>query len=416
NLTFFNDALCRIYGYSREKLLGMNYKLYCDKQNREIIFQNFNTLYLEEKTSGHVFNWEFIQEDGDKIFVETSVSLIKDNNNVTIGFRGMVRDITERIEIEKNQIGINIELEQAIERSNKMVAESAMAYLELDQIFQASTEGMWVISSSFDVLRVNKMFSSIINKEHSQIKGKKCYEIFPIHLCHTSQCPLSRIISGSTTHIELDFEIKKDNQNSSTPFILSAFPFRDTGNEIIGAVVGLKDITERKNAEKLEAEKIKAEAENLSKSEFLANMSHEMRTPLNGIIGMTELIQNTKLDEKQKNIFDTIVNESTALVEIINDVLDFSKIEAGKFELENLTFDLSHMLESVSNSMNLRAQQKGLDLNTFFSPDVPSFVAGDPGRLRQILMNLLGNSLKFTQTGEIFLKVEKIINFGDIVK
>lgn len=416
NLTFFNDVLCRVFGYSRKKLMGMNYTQYCDKQNREIVFQTFNTLYLEEKHSGQIFNWEFIQEDGDTIFVETSVSLIKDNNNVTTGFRGMVRDITERIEVEKNQIQTNIELEQAIERSNQMVAESAMAYLELDQIFQASTEGMWVISSSFDVLRVNKMFLSIINKEKGEIKGKKCYEVFPTHLCHTPQCPLSRIMDESTAHIELDFEIKKDNQNSSTPFILSAFPFKDAGYDIIGAVVGLKDITERKKAEKLEAEKIKAEAENLSKSEFLANMSHEMRTPLNGIIGMTELIQNTELDGKQKNIFGTIVNESTALVEIINDVLDFSKIEAGKLELENLIFDLSYMLESISNSMNLRAQQKGLELNVFLSPDVPSFVSGDPGRLRQILTNLLGNSLKFTLTGEIFLKVEKIKNWGDIVK
>ncbi|MCP3873963.1 MAG: response regulator [Desulfobacteraceae bacterium] len=423
NLIFFNDALCRIYGYPREKLLGMNYKQYTDKKYRNIVFQNFNTLYIEEKTSSQVFNWEFIQENGDKIFVETSVSLIRDDDNVITGFRGMVRDITERIEFEKKQIEIskeleetNIELEQAIERSNQMVAESAMAYLELDQIFQASTEGMWVISDSFDVLRVNKMFMHIINKENSEIKEKKCYDIFPTHLCHTSQCPISRIMDESATHIELDMEIKKDNQNSPAPFILSAFPFRDISNEIIGAVVGLKDITERKKAEKMEAEKIKAEAENVSKSEFLANMSHEMRTPLNGIIGMTELIQDTKLDEKQKNIFDTIVNESTALVGIINDVLDFSKIEAGKLELENLSFEMRHLLESISNSMNLNAQKKGLEFITFIAPDIPSFVSGDPGRLRQILMNLLGNSLKFTLTGEIFLKAEKIKEFKDKVK
>ena len=416
NLIFFNDALCRIYGYSREKLMGMNYRQYSDKQNREMIFHNFNTLYREEKTSGQVFHWEFIQENGEKISVETSVSLINDDDNVTTGFRGMVRDITERIETEKNQIATNIELEKAIESSNQMVTESAMAYLELDQIFQAATEGMWVISSSFDVLRVNKMFLSILKKENDEIKGKKCYEIFPTHLCHTSQCPLSLIMDESTTHIELDLEIKKDNQNSSTPFILSAFPFKDVGNEVIGAVVGLKNITERKKAEKLESEKIKAEAENLSKSEFLANMSHEMRTPLNGIIGMTELIQNTELDEKQKNIFDTIVNESTALVEIINDVLDFSKIEAGKLELENLTFEMRHMLESVSNSINLRAQKKSLEFISFFAPDIPSFVSGDPGKLRQILTNLLGNSLKFTRSGEIFFKVEKINDFEDKAK
>ena len=418
DLIFFNDALCNIYGYSREELLGMNYKEYTDKKNSKKVQNFFNTIYKKE-TSGQAFDWEFIQKDGNMIPVETSVSLIKDNDDISIGFRGMVRNITERIQSEKKQNEIskeleitNIELEHAVERSNQMVSESAMAYLELDQIFQASAEGMWVISRSYEIIRVNKMFLNIINETHKGIKGKKCYEIFPTHLCHTKKCPLLKIINDNHIHIELDLEVKTKD-NPSNPFILSAYPYKNVGNETIGAVVVLKDITERKKAEVFEAEKIKAEAENLSKSEFLANMSHEMRTPLNGIIGMTELIQETNLEDKQKNIFDTIVNEAKALVGIINDVLDFSKIEAGKFELENIGFNLRHLIEDVSNNIAMRAQQKGLEFISYFSPDIPSRISGDPGRLRQILMNLAGNSLKFTHTGEIFIKADMQKDFKD---
>ena len=419
NLTFFNDALCKIYGYSREKLLGMNYRQYTDKKNSKKIIQFFNDLY-NTGTSEHAFDWEFIKQDESRIYVETAVSLIKDKKDSPIGFRGIVRNITERIQSEKmkNQITreleeTNIELEYSIERSNQMVAESAMAFAELKQIFQASTEGMWVIDSSFDILRVNNIFLSIIDKNNEEeVMGKKCYEVFPNHLCHTLECPLSRIMDDNVTHVELELNLKVQAENSfSKPFFLSAYPFRDVGNEIIGAVVNLKDITEQKNAEKMRAEKIKAEAENLSKSEFLANMSHEIRTPLNGIIGMTELIQDTDLDQQQKNYFSTIINESKALLGIINDVLDFSKIEAGKLDLENIKFELRRLIEDLSNSIALRAEQKGLELISFISPDLPNQVIGDPSRLRQILHNLAGNSLKFTHKGEILIKVEIVEQF-----
>ncbi|MCP4761544.1 MAG: PAS domain S-box protein, partial [archaeon] len=177
NLTFFNDALCAIYGYPRKELMGMNYKQYTDKENSKKIFQFFNNLY-KGGTSEHAFDWEFIKKNGSKIFVETSVTLMKDNKDRAIGFRGIVRDRTERVRSEKESTEINEELaslndelEMSIERANQMTAESAMAYLELDQIFQASTEGMWVISSSFDIVRVNKMFLSMIDKSNEEIMG-----------------------------------------------------------------------------------------------------------------------------------------------------------------------------------------------------------------------------------------------------
>ncbi len=223
---------------------------------------------------------------------------------------------------------------------------------------------------------------------------------YPVSECRIQQA----FREGKGTHVDDEVMWRADGRSFPVEYWSNPM-FRE--QEAIGTVVTFVEITERKRIEaELRQAKAAAEAASRAKSEFLANMSHEIRTPMNGILGLTGLALGTDLSAEQKQYLDGVKLSADALLRVINDILDFSKIDAGKLELEAIDFDLRETLGNAVKALALGAQAKGLELLYEIRPDVPYSLIGDPARLRQILVNLVGNAIKFTPQGEIAVLVE----------
>ena len=190
---------------------------------------------------------------------------------------------------------------------------------------------------------------------------------------------------------------------------LPANPDTPGDNDIEGMTAAIGRLVAEREAGRLALEQARdaAEAANRAKSDFLANMSHEIRTPMNGILGMTELALQSPLDDEQREYLQIVSSSADALLTIINDILDFSKIEAGKLRVESIPFDLGNLLDETLPAITVKAREKGLSLKWGIDADVPPHIAGDPVRVRQVLLNLLSNAVKFTARGEVELRVER---------
>ena len=214
--------------------------------------------------------------------------------------------------------------------------------------------------------------------------------------------------SGSKHHFETKI-IRKDGKYVDVD--LSVNVLKDSNDDVIGSVGILQDITEQKRFQQMLMQaKLSAEEANSAKSLFLANMSHEVRTPLNTIMGLVDLTLDTQLNEEQQSNLTTVKNAADILLSLLNDILDLSRVEAGKIQLENIELNVTNIVQSVCKGLSVLAQKKGIRLVWHVNEDVPSTLVGDPVRIRQVLVNLINNAIKFTFKGdiEIRVKVEKI--------
>jgi two-component system sensor histidine kinase/response regulator len=243
-------------------------------------------------------------------------------------------------------------------------------------------------------LLVNDQWRQAMGQAGADVLGKTDDELFP--------ADIAAAIRVTDLEILRTGEAVEYERGAATPgrvFHIVKFPLTSADGTVYATGTMGTDVTERRRAL---AEAVDASR---SKSEFLANMSHEIRTPLNGVIGMTDLLLSTDLDPQQREYAQTAAGSSEALLGVINDILDFSKIEAGKLELDHHDFDLRETVEDTCEMLATQAHGKGLELMVWIDADVPAIVAGDRGRLRQVLTNLLSNAIKFTETGEVKVRV-----------
>jgi PAS domain S-box-containing protein len=242
-------------------------------------------------------------------------------------------------------------------------------------------------------------------KTPEELLGKNDFDFYPREIAEKFHEDEQRVIRSGKAEINREEE-GLDAHGQASQVMTTQVPLRDKNGRVTGLVGIGSDITHLKKVqEEMRKAREAAEAASQAKSEFLANMSHEIRTPLNGVMGMTELALETELTPEQREYLETVKMSGDSLLTVINDILDFSKIEAGKIDLEKLDFYLRDSLETTLKTLALRADEKGLELLCEVAPEVPEVVRGDASRLRQIVINLVGNAIKFTDTGEIAVKV-----------
>ena len=313
--------------------------------------------------------------EGNTRWVLTTKVPLQDANGQIMGLVGIGRDITEQKQIELETI------------RQKQYFES---------LVQNSPVAIVVMDTNENIVSINPAFEKLYGYTNEEAVGVQLDSLVATEAMREEAARYSQEIMLGAIHAV----VRRSRKDGSLVDVeLSGVPIIVAG-ENLGGLVLYHDITE------LVQSRREAEEANRAKSEFLANMSHEIRTPMNGVIGMLELTLDTKLTSEQTDYLQTSLHSAEALLSLLNDILDFSKIEAGKLELEAINFSLRNAVEDVAYTLAKRAQDKGLEMACLVDPDLASSLRGDPGRLRQILVNLVGNAIKFTHQGEIVIRAE----------
>jgi PAS domain S-box-containing protein len=326
--------------------------------------------------------WTYVSKDGSRFPVMLSVSGLFNEHGQITGFLGIASDITER--------------------------KRAAADLQGQRDF--AVQVMNLMGEGLTITDINGQFT-FVNAAYAQTLGRRAEDLIgrrPEDFTSPEDLPASRQAAtqrqGGQT-ITYETRLLRADGVMVYAQVTEVPQWRD--GYVVGSVATVVDLSQRKRVEAtLQHAKEAAEAANQAKSDFLAVMSHEIRTPMNAVIGMTRLLRDTPLQPRQQELVEAVRNSGEALLDIINDILDFSKIESGRLVLEPVDFDLVALVEGVLDLLAPRADAKHLGFAAVIQPGVPTALLGDDGRLRQILINLLGNGLKFTEQGEVVVRVE----------
>ena len=381
-ILYANDRFCEISGYQRHELIGQNHRIVKSGIHPPELFRDmWGTITL-----GHVWHGEVCNRSkaGQLYWVSATIVPLLGPDGQPEQYIAIRTDISDRKHMEA-------ELSEQLD-----LVEGLIEAIPLP-VYIKDAEGRY--------LRLNRAFEIFIGIKREDFIGKTLYELLARDDARFhSEMDTELLARGGTQTYETIVH-GRDGLSHNAIYRKATLTRRD--GSIYGLLGTIIDITDRKKAEiEMQLAKEAAEAASRAKSDFLANMSHEIRTPMNGIIGMTDLALDTALTEEQREFLGIVKSSAESLLTIINDILDFSKIEAGKLLVEEISFDLHRVVAETLKTMALRAHEKRIELVFEIMPDVPRHVLGDPSRLRQILINLIGNSIKFTHEGEIAVRAE----------
>ncbi len=385
NVILFNKGAEKLFGYSKNEVVNkINIEeLYPPKLARDV---NKKLRGKDNGGPGRMVNYEteILNKNGKHVPVRISGSLLSEDGS-PIGSVGYFHDMTQEKQIMD-------QLRESEEKYRTILESIEDGYFEVDlkgylTFFNQSF--CRILGYSEDELMWMN-FRALSDEENA----KKGYEAF--NEVYTTGVAVAGFVWEMTRKDSTEIHVEASISLITNP-----------EGQTIGFRGILRDVTERKQAEEtLKRAKEQAEAANQAKSEFLANMSHEIRTPMNGIIGMTGLALGANLTRELREYLEMVKTSANSLLTVLNDILDISKIEARKIELEEMDFDLRNTVERATEIVALKAGEAGLELTCRIEPEVPTALVGDPSRLRQIILNLLGNSVKFTEEGEVGIEVK----------
>jgi len=388
-VTYISPSVEKLNGKKPEEITGLKLTdlLTHDSAGKAVNF--FDRILHHQKTTGEqgeeLLQVEFLGSKNKTIWTEITISSLSGPGPGIGGFIGVARDITQRRDAEKKLI--------ENEKKYRQIFENAS-----DAIFLVDVETGVILDS-------NRAASGLLHLKGSEINGRLYEEL----MTGTSRKLPEQLKRNGLEGLPGETMIAVYNKAGDEIHLNVKTTVIDIdGKPVLHAIC--HDITNQKKIEsQLIHAKNAAETANRAKSEFLANMSHEIRTPLNGIMGMTDLSLLEEITEAQKDRLEAIKQSANSLLDIINDILDLSKIEADKFELDSIPFDFTDTLKSVLHITSVKAHEKGLELICDYDLSAPSGYIGDPLRIRQILLNLVGNAIKFTEEGEVSIKVRHTI-------
>ncbi len=382
-VVYVNPAFETITGYDAGEILGRNCRVLQGPDHDQAGLVTLRRA-VEERRDCQVSLRNY-RKDGSIFWNELSVTPILDEHDRLTHFVGLQNDVTERIEAER---------------------QLAASEAHLRGVLDATHDAIIVIDDHGIVLSFNRGAEAMFGLDAPDVIGRNVSLLVPSphrenhdeYLREYRETGASRIVGK-----EREFEAERSD-GSRFPIALRVNEMEESGRRRFIGVI--HDITERKQKEQaLKQAKELAEEAAAAKSQFLANMSHEIRTPMNGVLGALEMLRDTPLNRSQNRYLDTANSSAEVLLTVIDEILDFSRLEAGKLRIETLDFDLRKAVEDVTTMLGQRAFEKRLEVISFIDPAIPERLKGDPIRLRQVLINLVGNALKFTEHGEVVVNV-----------